>query len=126
MENEQQPNETSKSVKPLNSKHTSDQAEANIEETFQLSDLIRLTFEIGSAQDRPQVLDCWSSSAEAFQAFVSQFGSIGNVDVNAWGPFERLEYVNGLWGFCQENSFTFPFQLNPVEQAEKRHEREAR
>lgn len=126
MENEQQQSEKNSSEKPLNSRQTSAQAEVNIESKFQLKDLIRLTYEIGDAQGHPQALDCWSSSATQFQAFISQFGTTENVDVNAWGPFDRLEYVNGLWQFCQENGFTFPFQVNPVAQPGEKREREAR
>lgn len=119
MENEQQPGEKSSNTKQQNSSDTSVPVEANIESRFQLRDLLQLIYEIGNETDPPLVLDCWSSSAEQFGAFIRQFGEIED-DVSAWGPFDRLEYVNDLWEYCEANAFTFPFHLKPVAQPVKR------
>jgi hypothetical protein len=125
MENEQNKSEPSSNIRLLNSERTNDLAEESPESRFQLMDLTRLIFVSGNDQ-APRALDCWSSSAAQFQAFIGQFGTVENVDVNAWGPFDRLEYVNGLWQHCQENGCTFPFQFNPVEQLEKQRKEGAR
>ena len=121
MENEQQPGEQNDKPKPTNSEHINDQVEASPESRFQLKDLPRLTFETGNEADPRQVLDCWSASVEQFAVFIRQFGDLED-DVNDWGPFDRLEYVNDLWEYCEANAFAFPFTINslmqPVMQAE--------
>ena len=109
MENEQQPNEQTMSKKPETSKLKTDQAE---EKMFQLADLSRLTFKKNDGQEG----DVWASTADEFQAFIHRFGKVDNVDISVWPVFDRLDYVNELWQFCQQRRYRFPFTVKPVEQ----------
>ena len=113
MENEQKLNEQQTSTKPVTSKPKTDQAAENLEKTFQLEHLPRLTWKASDGSER----DVWSSSAEDFHAYVQQFGSIENVDVAIWDVFDRLDYVNDLCTFCQEHGFQFPFAVKPVDKS---------
>ncbi len=107
MGNEQQPNERKTSGKPANSKPKIDQV-AEHEPVFQMVDLSRL---IWTRKDG-QKCDVWSAETHDFETYVSQFGSVTGVD----SPFDRLDYMNGLYDFCLQNHYHFPFTIKPVEQ----------
>ena len=77
---------------------------------FQLSDLPRLTWKASDGSER----DVWSSEASDFQTYVQQFGKVENVDVTVWDVFDRLDYVNELYAYCQNNGFQYPFMIKPV------------
>jgi hypothetical protein len=107
MEKEQKPNEQQTSAKPTNLEHKTAQAE---ERMFQLNDLPRLTWKLSDESER----DVWSSEASDFQTYVQQFGSVDNVDTAVWDVFDRLDYVNELYAYCQINGFQFPFRVKPA------------
>jgi len=115
MENEQKPNERQTKKKPANSEPKTDQAEVSSERMFQLSDLPRLTWKQNDGNEH----DVWTSSAEVFQTHVQQFGSVSNVDVTVWSVFDRLDYLNELYVYCQNNGFQFPFTIKPGEQSQE-------
>jgi hypothetical protein len=114
MENEQKPNGRQTNKKPINSEQNTGQAGAN-ERAFQLSDLPRLIWKASDGNEH----DVWSSDASDFQTYVQQFGTADNVDVSVWNVFDRLDYVNGLFTFCQQHGFQFPFVVKPVEQSQE-------
>jgi spore coat polysaccharide biosynthesis protein SpsF (cytidylyltransferase family) len=109
MENEQKPNEQQISAKPTNSEHKTAQVGENQERMFQLSDLPRLTWKRNDGSE----LDVWSSEASDFQTYIQQFGEVENVDVTVWDVFDRLDYVNELYAYCQNNGFQYPFTVKP-------------
>ena len=113
MGNEQQQSEQTTSTKQENSNLKTDQAE--VESAFQLRDLSRLIFRLTDGRE----CDVWSSTASDFQSFVGRFGNVENVDVTVWSVFDRLDYVNGLWQFCQGKRYRFPFT---VKQPDKQQE----
>jgi hypothetical protein len=106
MENEQKPNEQPISTKLTNSEPKTAQVE---ESMFSLPDLPRLTWKASDGSER----DVWSSEASDFQTYVQQFGSVANVDVTVWDVFDRLDYVNELYVYCQNNGFQYPFMVKP-------------
>ena len=101
--------EQQNSEKQQNLNLRTDQVGAGLNE-FSLDDLSRLTFRLADGQER----DCWSSTALEFQAFVRRFGAVENVDTDAWTPFDRLDYLNGLLAYCRANRRRYPFTLRPI------------
>lgn len=97
------------SEKQQNSNQSIDRVEARLSE-FSLEDLSRLTFRLADGQ----ALDCWSSTAVQFQAYIQRFGTIEGVDTDSWSPFDRLDYLNGLLTYCGEKHRRFPFTLTAV------------
>jgi hypothetical protein len=120
MANEQPNREQNAAPTPANSKQTSDQAE-HVESAFKLKDLSRLTFRLDAAQ----ALDCWSSTAAQFQTYVQKIvKKVDNVDTSIWTPFERLDFLNGVYDFCQKRGVRFPFFVKPLQPPVERSEDE--
>lgn len=101
--------EQQSSEKQQNSNQNTDPVGARLSE-FSLEDLSRLTFRLADGQER----DCWSSTAAEFQAYVKRFGTVEEVDTDAWTPFDRLDYLNDLLTFCIARRRRFPFTLQPA------------
>lgn len=98
----------------MNSERKTDPADQN-ERMFQLEALPQLIWKASDGNER----DVWSSSAEEFQAYVQQFGTVDNVDTSLWTVFDRLDYVNDLFAFCQKERYQFPFTIKPVERSDE-------
>lgn len=89
-----------------------------VDQKFELSDLPLITFNLDGIE-----YDLWSSTAVQFQAHVGKFSKVSNVDQSKWDVFERLDFVNALWEFCEAVSFKFPFTIKErVEYSEERSE----
>ncbi len=110
MANEQHNSEQKSSNTLESSKQKTDQAGA-VESAFKLRDLSRLIFRVDAAQE----LDAWSATAVQFDTYVQHFAKVQNVDRNKWTPFERLDFLNSLWDYCQKNHYHFPFTIRPAQ-----------
>ena len=77
--------------------------------TFTLLDLERVLFTL----DGNTILNALAASNEAFGTFALIVADVTNVDT--WHIENRRDFLNGLWAFCEEHGYDFPFTVETEE-----------
>ena len=106
--------EQSTHKKPLDSEQRTDHGAAKSSRYFTLLDLRRITFTL----DGEQVLNTQDATNEQFNALVQVVSNVSNVE--EWYLEERRDFLNGLYAFCEERGYSFPFTI--VDEEATRHE----
>jgi hypothetical protein len=110
-QNEQQGSEQSISKKPIDSEQRTDRGAAKSSQYFTLLDLQRITFTL----DGEQVLNAQDATNEQFDALAQVVSDVSNVE--EWYLEERRDFINGLYAFCEERGYSFPFTIVDEEKA---------
>lgn len=104
-QNDQQANEQPTSTKPTDSEQRTDHGAGASSQYFTLLDLQRITFTL----DGVEVLNAESATNEQFGAMVDILATVSNV--KEWFLEERRDFLNGLYAFCQQRNYPFPFVI---------------
>ena len=103
--NEQQGSESSTNKKPTKSEQSTDHGAAKSSQYFTLLDLQRCQF----ALDGETVLNAQDATNEEFAALAEKVATVLNVE--QWYLEERRDFINGLYTYCQECGYPFPFTI---------------
>ena len=101
---EQPTSEQNTSKKPIDSEQRTGHG-VRAPSVFTLLDLARLEFSL----DNQQPLNAQDATNEQFGELADSVATV--TDVKAWYLEERRDFINGLYAFCQENTFPFPFTM---------------
>jgi hypothetical protein len=104
-QSEQQGSETLTNEKPMKSEQSTGHGVGKSNQYFTLLDLHRLTFTL----DGVEVLDAQHATHEQFSALVNAVADVTNVE--QWYLEERRDFMNGLYAFCEERGYSFPFTI---------------
>jgi hypothetical protein len=118
--NEQQGSDQQISEKPTKFEPKTDHGAAKSSQFCTLLDLSRVTFTL----DGEEVLNAQDATNEQFAALAEMVATVSNVE--QWYLEERRDFINGLYTYCQEHHYEFPFvmrdeetvQTQPLEQQE--------
>jgi hypothetical protein len=117
MEKEQHKQEQTSKKKLVGSKQRNAQAERRFTE---IRDLLYLEFSL----DGINTISVYDATPSQMDTFARFYSDVTDVDPDVWPVGERLDFVNGLWDFCEQRHFNFPLQIReatkpPVEPADK-------
>jgi hypothetical protein len=104
-QSDQQGSDQPTNKKPTDSEQSTDHGAGKSSQYFTLLDLCRLTFSL----DGVEVLNAQDATNEQFGALTDVISDVTNVE--QWYLEERRDFINGLYAFCKEHNYTFPFTL---------------
>jgi hypothetical protein len=104
MEKEQHKQEQTSKRKPIGSKQKTALAERRF---TGIRDLLYLEFSL----DGTNTISVYDATPLQMDTFARFYSDVTDVDPNVWPVGERLDFVNGLWDFCQQKHFNFPLQI---------------
>lgn len=107
--NEQQANEPQTNAKPISSEQRTGPDAAKSSQFCTLLDLQRVNFTL----DGEQVLNAQDATNEQFAALAEMVASVSNVE--QWYLEERRDFINGLYVYCEEHHYPFPFVMGDEE-----------
>jgi len=104
MEKKQHKQEQISKRKPIGSK----QKTAPVARRFTgIRDLLYLEFSL----DGVNTISVYNATPLQMDTFARFYSDVTDVNPDVWPVGERLDFVNGLWDFCEQKRFNFPLQI---------------
>jgi hypothetical protein len=103
--NEQQANVPPINAKPISSEQRTGHDAAKSSQYCTLLDLRRVTFTL----DGEEILNAQKATHEQFAALADAVAMVSNVE--QWFLEERRDFINGLYTYCEDHNYPFPFVM---------------